>query len=42
MKITKIPLDETNRLLRVCIGRHDYRWFFRIDLWSVGYRITRK
>lgn len=39
--ITKIPLDEKNRMLRVGIGLHNGSWFFRIDLWFVGYRITR-
>ena len=38
--ITRIPLDRENRMIRVGFGKNQNRWFFRIDLWSVGYRIT--
>jgi hypothetical protein len=41
MNVTKIPLDSKNRMLRVGFGLHDGRWFFRVDLWSIGIRITR-
>lgn len=37
--LTKISLDEQNRMLRIGFGKHDGLWFFRIDLWWVGYRI---
>jgi hypothetical protein len=40
--ITKIHLDEKNRMLRVGFGLHDGRWFVRFDLWNVGYRFTIK
>ncbi|WP_274644791.1 hypothetical protein [Pseudomonas serbica] len=40
LKFTKIPLDPNNRMLRVGAGLHDGKWFFRIDLWCAGYRIT--
>lgn len=39
--ITKIVLDEKNRMLRAGFGLHDGRWFFRIDLWKVGYRWSK-
>ena len=40
MKITKINLDENNRMLRFGFGKHDGKWFFRIDLWFFGIRLT--
>ncbi|HET8688639.1 MAG TPA: hypothetical protein VFM18_18650 [Methanosarcina sp.] len=39
--ITKIPLDNANRMLRFGFGKHDGKWFIRIDLWCVGYRIAK-
>lgn len=38
MKIYKILLDEDNRMLRIGFGKNNKEWFFRIDLWCVGYR----
>lgn len=40
MKIHKIKLDINNRMLRIGFGKHEGEWFFRIDLWFVGYRIN--
>jgi hypothetical protein len=40
--ITRLPLDAKNRMLRVGFGLHGGRWFFRLDLWWVGFRLTRK
>ena len=40
MKLTKINLDVSNRMLRVGIGKHDGKWFFRVDLWFVGWRLS--
>jgi hypothetical protein len=40
LKFTKISLDPNNRMLRVGAGLHDGKWFFRVDLWCAGYRIT--
>lgn len=40
MKIDKIELDTLNRMVRIGFGKHNGRWFFRIDLWFIGYRIT--
>lgn len=42
MKLTKILLDKPNRMLRVGLGKNNGHWFFRIDFWFVGYRITRE
>lgn len=41
MKLTKLELDEKNRMVRVGFGKHDGNWFFRVDLWCVGFRITK-
>lgn len=40
--ITKIDLDKEDRMLRIGFGKNKGNWFFRIDLWWVGYRITKK
>ncbi len=42
MQITKLYLDADNRMLRIGFGLHNGKAFFRVDLWKVGYRITRK
>lgn len=39
--VTKIHLDEDNRMLRMGFGKHKGRLFFRIDLWYNGFRFTR-
>jgi hypothetical protein len=41
MKLTKITLDKDNRMLRIGIGKNDSNWFARIDLWGIGFRITK-
>lgn len=40
--ITKIPLDPNNRMLRLGFGKHDGKWFARVDLWFAGWRLTGK
>jgi hypothetical protein len=40
MKLNKIKLDKNNRMLRFGFGKHEGKWFIRIDIWFVGYRIT--
>lgn len=40
--ITKIPLKPENRMLRIGFGKHNNKWFFRIDLWYYGFRLTKK
>ena len=42
MVVTKIPLDEKNRMLRFGFGMNEGNWFVRIDLWKNGFRITSK
>jgi hypothetical protein len=41
MTLTKINLDKQNRMLRIGFGKNEGRWFLRLDLWCVGFRITR-
>jgi hypothetical protein len=41
MTLTKITLNKDNRMLRLGIGKNDGNWFARVDLWCVGYRITK-
>lgn len=41
MRIDKILLDKNNRMLRIGFGKHESAWFFRIDLWYVGYRLKK-
>ncbi len=40
MKLTPIPMDVANRMLRIGTGLHDGHWFARIDLWWIGVRMT--
>ena len=40
MKITKIKLDDKNRMLRAGLGLNEGRFFARIDLWCVGFRLS--
>lgn len=41
MTLTKISMDQDNRMLRLGIGKNNGCWFARVDLWCVGFRITR-
>lgn len=41
MTLTKISLDEQNRMIRLGFGKNDGNWFARVDLWFVGFRITK-
>jgi hypothetical protein len=38
--MTYIPLDKNNRMLRIGFGKHNGKWFARIDLWYIGVRIS--
>lgn len=38
--ITKIPLEIGNRMIRIGFGQHANKWFFRVDLWATGWRLT--
>lgn len=40
MKRIRIPLDPGMRMLRIGFGQQFGRWFFRVDLWWVGWRFT--
>lgn len=33
-------MTQGNRMVRLGFGQHDGRWFARLDLWWVGYRLT--
>ena len=37
--MTKIKLNKDNRMLRFGFGKNEGRWFIRLDLWFVGYRL---
>jgi hypothetical protein len=39
--LTKIILDKDDRMLRIGFGKNKSNWFARIDLWYVGYRISK-
>ena len=41
MTFTKLSLDKDNRMLRLGIGKNNSKWFARVDLWCVGFRITK-
>lgn len=41
LTVTKVTMDEQNRMLRAGLGKHDGKWFFRMDFWAVGFRLTR-
>lgn len=38
--MTKIPLNKDNRMLRIGFGKHDGKWFIRVDLWWCGFRLN--
>lgn len=38
--ITKLHMDKGNRMLRLGCGQNEGRWFVRLDLWWVGFRLT--
>jgi len=42
MKLTKLSLDKENRMLRLGFGKHNSKWFIRIDLWFIGFRLAQK
>jgi hypothetical protein len=41
MQLTAIPLDKDNRMLRIGFGKNNGSWFARVDLWCIGFRITK-
>lgn len=40
MKLTKIPLDKNNRMIRIGFGKHESKFFFRVDFWFFGVRLS--
>jgi hypothetical protein len=36
-----IKLDKLNRMLRIGFGKNNGHWFFRLDLWWFGIRISK-
>ena len=40
--MSKIVLDEANRMIRLGFGKNNGRWFARVDLWFVAFRLTGK
>ena len=41
-ELTKITHEKGSEIIRFGFGRHDFKWFIRVDLWWVAYRIKRK
>lgn len=41
MKVERIEMKPGNRMVRLGFGQHDGRWFARLDLWRVGFRLTK-
>jgi hypothetical protein len=41
LTLTKVPLDEQNRMLRAGFGKNKGAWFVRVDLWWAGWRLTK-
>jgi len=42
MCVTSLKLDPGYRMIRIGFGQFDSKWFFRVDLWAVAIRVTRK
>ena len=40
MQVTTIIMAPGNRMVRLGLGQNDGRWFARLDLWWVGFRLT--
>lgn len=40
MKVAKIEMAKGDRMIRLGFGQHYGAWFFRVDLWWIGWRIT--
>lgn len=41
MNIERMQLPKYNQMFRIGFGKWDDKWFFRIDLWTFGIRITK-
>lgn len=42
MKFSKVTMEPNNRMVRIGVGQNESRWFFRIDFWWFGIRITKQ
>lgn len=40
MKFSRLYLAPENEMIRIGFGRNEGRWFFRIDLWRIGLRVS--
>lgn len=40
--ITPIKLSKYDRMLRIGFGKNKGKWFFRIDFWFIGFRISKR
>lgn len=40
LNLILVKMEPGNRMMRIGLGQNDKRWFFRIDLWFFGIRIT--
>jgi len=40
MMFTTLKLDSENRMLRFGFGKHQGKWFIRLDLWWFGLRLS--
>ena len=41
MKVSKIDLQEGDRMIRIGFGQHKFNWFIRVDLWWAAFRLTK-
>ena len=41
MKFAMVRMSKDNRKLRIGFGKREGSWFFRVDLWFVGFRVSQ-
>lgn len=41
MIFEKLVLEKGDRMVRIGAGQNKGRWFFRVDLWAVGFRVRK-
>lgn len=42
LKVTPITNEPGNEMIRIGIGRNEYRPFARVDAWNRSYRVTKR
>lgn len=42
MKFDILHMDAGNRMIRLGVGQHNSVWFIRLDLWFIGFRLSRR